>query len=146
MIKILLKKFSKKIKIPVYKTSGSSGMDLMADLKKNIIIKPGKTAIIPTGFSLAIPKNYEIQVRPRSGLAATNGISVLNTPGTIDSDYRGEIKIILINLGKKLFEVKSGDRIAQMVLCPVIKSKIVEVKILPKTIRGKKGFGSTGKK
>ena len=146
MIKILLKKFSKKIKIPVYKTSGSSGMDLMADLKKNIIIKPGKTAIIPTGFSLAIPKNYEIQVRPRSGLAATNGISVLNTPGTIDSDYRGEIKIILINLGKKLFEVKSGDRIAQMVLCPVIKSKIVEVKILRKTIRGKKGFGSTGKK
>ena len=146
MVKILVKKLDKNVKFPAYKTSGSSGMDLLAFIKKKIIIKPGKTSIIKTGISLAIPKNYEIQIRPRSGLAAKKGISVLNTPGTIDSDYRGEIKIILINLSKKLFVVKSGDRIAQMVLCPVAKGRLKEVKILPKTIRGVGGFGSTGKK
>ena len=113
MVKILVKKFDKKIKLPVYKTSGSSGMDLMAYVKNKINIKPGKTAMIPTGIALAIPKNYEIQIRPRSGLAAKKSITVLNTPGTIDSDYRGEIKIILINLGKKTFVVRSGDRIAR---------------------------------
>ena len=145
MVKILVKKIYKNIKLPVYKTSGSSGMDLVAYTKKKIIISPSKTAMVPTGISLAIPKNYEIQIRPRSGLAAKKNISVLNTPGTIDSDYRGEIKIILINLGKKSFVVKSGDRIAQMVLCPIAKGKLEEVKNLPKTIRGKKGFGSTGK-
>ena len=114
-------------------------------LKNKITVSPGKTAIIPTGFAVAIPKNYEIQIRPRSGLAAKKGISVLNTPGTIDSDYRGEVKIILINLSKKSFVVKSGDRIAQMILCPVIKAKLAEVKKLPKTSRNKGGFGSTGK-
>ena len=145
MVKILVKKFDKKIKLPTYETSGSSGMDLLAYIKKKIIINPGKTTIIPTGIALAIPKNYELQIRPRSGLAANKGISVLNTPGTIDSDYRGEIKIILINLSKKSFIVKSGDRIAQMILCPVAKGKLREVKNLPKTIRGKEGFGSTGK-
>ena len=145
MVKILVKKIYKNIKLPVYKTSGSSGMDLVAYTKKKIIINPSKTAMVPTGISLAIPKNYEIQIRPRSGLAAKKNISVLNTPGTIDSDYRGEIKIILINLGKKSFVVKSGDRIAQMVLCPIVKGKFKQVKILPKTIRGKGGFGSTGK-
>lgn len=145
MVKILVKKFDKKIKLPVYKTSGSSGMDLMAYVKNKINIKPGKTATIPTGIAVAIPKNYEIQIRPRSGLAVKKSISVLNTPGTIDSDYRGEIKIILINLGKKLFVVNPDDRIAQMVLCPVAKGKLKEVKILPRTFRGKKGFGSTGK-
>ena len=145
MVKILVKKFDNKIKLPVYKTSGSSGMDLMAYVKNIINIKPGKTATIPTGIAVAIPKNYEIQIRPRSGLAAAKGISVLNTPGTIDSDYRGEIKIILINLSKKLFVVKSGDRIAQMILCPVVKGKLKEVKKLPHTTRGKGGFGSTGK-
>ena len=145
MVKILVKKFDKYIKLPVYKTSGSSGIDLMAHVKNKINIKPGNTAIVPTGLSVAIPKNYEIQIRPRSGLAAKNGISVLNTPGTIDSDYRGEIKIILINLSKKTFVVKSGDRIAQMVLCPVAKGKLMEVKTLPKTVRGKGCFGSTGK-
>jgi len=145
MVKILVKKFNKNIKLPTYKTSGSSGMDLVAYIKNKIIINPGKTAIISTGIAVAIPKNYEIQIRPRSGLAAKKGISVLNTPGTIDSDYRGEVKIILINLSKKLFVVKSGDRIAQMILCPVIKAKLKEVKNLPKTIRGKGGFGSTGK-
>jgi len=145
MVKILVKKFNKNINLPNYKTAGSSGMDLMAYIKKKIIINPGKTELIPTGISVAIPKNYEIQIRPRSGLAVKKGISVLNTPGTIDSDYRGEIKIILINLSKKSFIINSGDRIAQMVLCPVAKAKIKEVKNLPKTIRGKGGFGSTGK-
>ena len=145
MVKILIKKFYKNIKLPIYKTAGSSGMDLVAYIKNKITINPSKTAIIPTGIAVAVPKNYEIQIRPRSGLAAKKSISVLNTPGTIDSDYRGEIKIILINLSKKSFVVKSGDRIAQMILCPVAKGKLKEVKNLPETIRGKKGFGSTGK-
>ena len=145
MVKILVKKFDKNIKLPIYKTYGSSGMDLVAHIKNKITIKPGKTAIIPTGIAVAIPKNYEIQIRPRSGLAVSKGISVLNTPGTIDSDYRGEIKIILINLGKKSFDIKSGDRIAQIIVCPVSKAKFKEVKQLPKTTRGKGGFGSTGK-
>ena len=145
MVKILVKRFNKHIKLPVYKTSGSSGMDLVACTKKKITINPSETAMIPTGIAVAIPRNYEIQIRPRSGLAAKKGISVLNTPGTIDSDYRGEIKIILINLSKKSFVVKSGDRIAQMILCPVAKGKLQEVKNLPKTVRGKEGFGSTGK-
>jgi len=145
MVKILVKKFDKNIKLPAYKTSGSSGMDLVAYVKNKITINPGKTAMIPTGIAVAIPKNYEIQIRPRSGLAAKKGISVLNTPGTIDSDYRGEIRIILVNLGKKSFIIKSGDRIAQMVLCPVAKGKFKEVKDLPDSSRGKGGFGSTGK-
>ena len=145
MVKILVKKFNKNIKLPVYKTFGSSGMDLVAYVKNKMTIKPGKTAIISTGISLAIPNNHEIQIRPRSGLAAKKGISVLNTPGTIDSDYRGEIKVILINLGKKIFVIKSGDRIAQMILCPVSKAKLKEVTKLPKTTRGKGGFGSTGR-
>ena len=145
MVKILVKKFDKNIKLPTYKTSGSSGMDLVAYIKNKIIIDPGKTVMIPTGIAVAIPKNYEIQIRPRSGLAAKKGISVLNTPGTVDSDYRGEIIIILINLSKKSFVVKSGDRVAQMILCPVAKGKLQEVKNLPKTVRGKGGFGSTGK-
>ena len=145
MVKILVKKFDKNIKLPTYKTSGSSGMDLVAYIKNKITIDPGKTAIIPTGIAVAIPKNYEIQIRPRSGLAAKKGISVLNTPGTVDSDYRGEIIIILINLSKKSFVVKSGDRVAQMILCPVAKGKLQVVKNLPKTVRGKGGFGSTGK-
>ena len=145
MVKILVKKFDKNVKLPTYKTSGSSGMDLMAHIKNKKTINPGKTLIIPTGIAVTVPKNYEIQIRPRSGLAAKKSISVLNTPGTVDSDYRGEIKIILINFSKKSFIVKSGDRIAQMILCPVAKGKIKEVKNLPRTVRGKGGFGSTGK-
>ena len=145
MVKILVKKFDKNIKLPTYKTSGSSGMDLVAYIKNKITINPGKTAMVPTGIAVAVPKNYEIQIRPRSGLAAKKSISVLNTPGTIDSDYRGEIKIILINFSKKSFVIKSGDRVAQMVLCPVVKAKLLEVEKLPKTVRGKRGFGSTGK-
>ena len=145
MVKILVKKFDKNIKLPTYKTAGSSGMDLVAYIKNKITINPGKTAMVPTGIAVAVPKNYEIQIRPRSGLAAKKSISVLNTPGTIDSDYRGEIKIILINLSKKSFVIKSGDRVAQMILCPVAKGKLREVKNLPKTVRDKGGFGSTGK-
>ena len=145
MVKILVQKFDKNIKLPAYKTSGSSGMDLVAYIKNKITINSGRTAIISTGIAVAIPKNYEIQIRPRSGLAAKKGISVLNTPGTVDSDYRGEIKIILINLSKKPFVIESGDRVAQMILCPVVKGELEEVKNLPKTVRGKGGFGSTGK-
>ena len=145
MVKILVKKFDKNVKLPTYKTSGSSGMDLMAHIKNKKNINPGKTLIIPTGIAVTVPKNYEIQIRPRSGLAAKKGISILNTPGTVDSDYRGEIKIILINFSKKLFVVKSGDRIAQMILCPIAKGTLKEVIKLPRTIRGKGGFGSTGK-
>ena len=111
MVRILVKKFDKNIKLPTYKTSGSSGMDLVAYTKNKIIINPGKSAMIPTGIAVAIPNNYEIQIRPRSGLAAKKGISVLNTPGTVDSDYRGEIKIILINLSKKTFiDLKACSR------------------------------------
>ena len=120
-------------------------MDLVAENKKKIIIYPSRTAIIPTGIAVVIPKNFEIQIRPRSGLAAKKGITVLNTPGTVDSDYRGEIKIILINLSKKKFVVRSGDRIAQMVVCPIVKARLGVVKNLPRSVRGKKGFGSTGK-
>ena len=145
MVKVLVKKLDQNIKLPFYKTPQSSGMDLMAINQKQITINPGGKEIIPTGLSVAIPKNYEIQIRPRSGLAAKKGISVLNTPGTVDSDYRGEIKIILINLSKESFVVKSGDRVAQMILCPVSRAKLEEVKDLPKTLRGREGFGSTGK-
>ena len=128
MTKILIKRLSKNIPLPKYETEGSSGMDLAANIEKTIEIKPGKFAIIPTGLALSIPNNYEIQIRPRSGLAAKNQISVLNTPGTIDADYRGELKVILINLGEKKFKIENGLRIAQMVLCPVIKATLEEVR------------------
>ena len=145
MVKLLIKRLKKNIILPEYKTDGSSGLDLMADIEQSIKILPGEKEIIPTGISIAIPEHYEIQIRPRSGLAAKNSISVLNTPGTIDSDYRGEIKVILINFGKKTFEIKRNDRIAQMVLCPIVKADLKEVESLPETIRGDDGFGSTGK-
>ena len=144
MTEILIKRLSKEVSLPKYETDGSSGLDLAACIKKNIEIKPGKSEIIPTGLAVAIPKNFEIQIRPRSGLAAKNQISVLNTPGTIDADYRGEIKIILINLGDKIFTVEKGLRVAQMVLCPIIKAKLKEVESLEDTKRGSGGFGSTG--
>ena len=144
MVKILIKKLNKNTNIPEYKTDGSSGMDLMANIEKPIILHPGEKKLISTGITIAIPNEYEIQIRPRSGLAAKNGISVLNTPGTIDADYRGEIKVILINFGKQFFKINNNDRIAQMVLCPIVKAEIEEVKELPKTIRGTGGFGSTG--
>ena len=146
MTKILIKRLSKKISLPKYETAGSSGMDLAANIAGNISIDPGKTAIIPTGLALSVPKGFEVQIRPRSGLAAKKKISVLNTPGTIDSDYRGEIKVILINQGQETFKVEKGLRIAQMVVCPVIQAQIKEVEDLSVTERGKGGFGSTGSK
>ena len=145
MVKILIKKLNSKVKLPSYKTDGSSGMDLMAFIDKPISILPQKSELVPTGLSIAIPDNTEVQIRPRSGLAVKNNISVLNTPGTVDSDYRGELKVILYNHGNKEFIVNNEDRIAQMVLVPIIKAKFEEVENLPETIRGKGGFGSTGK-
>ena len=145
MVKVLIKKLNSKVQLPKYKTDGSSGMDLMAFIENSINIKPQQSALIPTGISIAIPENTEVQIRPRSGLAAKSSISVLNTPGTIDSDYRGEIKIILFNHGKEDFVVNNNDRIAQMILMPVIKAEFEEVEDLPKTLRGSGGFGSTGK-
>jgi dUTP pyrophosphatase len=146
MTKILIKRLSKEVSLPKYKTSGSSGMDLAANINANININPGKTAIIPTGLALSIPKGFEVQIRPRSGLATKQKISVLNTPGTIDSDYRGEIKVILINLGQESFKVEKGLRIAQMVVCPIVQAQLKEVDDLSETERGKGGFGSTGTK
>ena len=145
MIKVLVKKLNPKVELPKYKTEGSSGMDLMALIENPITIKPQNSALIPTGLSIAIPEDTEVQIRPRSGLAAKSSISVLNTPGTIDSDYRGEIKIILFNHGKEEFTVNNNDRIAQMILMPVLKAEFKEVEELPKTVRGSGGFGSTGK-
>ena len=146
MTKILIKKLSKEVSLPKYETDGSSGMDLAANIKSTIKIEPGKIEIIPTGLALSIPKGFEVQIRPRSGLAAKNKITVLNTPGTIDADYRGEIKVILINLGQEAFRVEKGLRIAQMVICPILRAEIEEVADLGQTERGKGGFGSTGTK
>ena len=145
MVKVLIKKLNPAVKLPEYKTSGASGMDLKAFTKKTINVKSKTSSLVPTGLSIAFQEDYEIQIRPRSGLAAKNNITVLNTPGTIDSDYRGEIKVIIYNHGNDDFIINNGDRIAQMVLCPVIKMELEEVNELPKTIRGEGGFGSTGK-
>ncbi len=145
MVKVLIKKLDPSVKLPEYKTTGASGMDLIAFIREPIELKPQMSCIVPTGLAVAFPENYEIQVRPRSGLAAKNNISVLNTPGTIDSDYRGEIKVIIHNHGNRNFIINNGDRIAQMILCPVVKMKLEEAIDLPKTIRGQSGFGSTGK-
>ena len=145
MVRVLIKKLDPKVAIPSYKTKGASGMDLMAFVREKIIIKPQTSAIIPTGLSVAFSEDYEIQIRPRSGLAAKNNISVLNTPGTIDSDYRGELKIIIFNHSKHDFVVNNNDRIAQMILTPIAKMELEEANELPKTLRGEGGFGSTGK-
>ena len=146
MVKILIKKINKKVITPKYKTDGSSGVDLSAFLGKKVVIKPNSSELIPTGLQVAIPEELEIQIRPRSGLAAKESIGVLNSPGTIDSDYRGELKIILFNHGKEDFIINNGDRIAQMVLVPIVKMEFEEVDSLPNTVRGQGGFGSTGKK
>ena len=146
MTKILIKRLSKEVPLPKYETNGSSGMDLAANINASIDINPGRTAIIPTGLALSIPKGFEVQIRPRSGLAAKQKISVLNTPGTIDADYRGEIKVILINLGQEPFKIEKGFRIAQMVVCPTVQAQLKEVDDLSETERGKGGFGSTGTK
>ena len=145
MVKVLVKKLNSKVKLPEYKTNGSSGMDLVAFIDRPIKIAPNTLELVPTGLSIAIPEDLEIQIRPRSGLAVKSSIGILNTPGTIDSDYRGELKIILFNHGNKDFIINNNDRVAQMVLTPVIKMELEEVDQLPKTIRGSGGFGSTGK-
>ena len=145
MVKVLVKRLNSKIKLPEYKTSGSSGMDLMACLDSPTKIAPNSVELIPTGLSIAIPEGLEIQIRPRSGLAAKSNIGILNTPGTIDSDYRGELKIILFNHGNEDFIVNNNDRVAQMVLVPILKMELEEVDQLPESIRGSGGFGSTGK-
>ena len=145
MVKVLIKKLDPAAEIPTYKTTGASGMDLMAFIKQPIKLAPKSSCLVPTGLSVAFSKEYEIQIRPRSGLAAKNSISVLNTPGTIDSDYRGEIKIILFNHGSSEFIINNKDRVAQMILMPVNKMDLEEVENLPDTLRGKGGFGSTGR-
>jgi deoxyuridine 5''-triphosphate nucleotidohydrolase (dut) len=145
MAKVLIKKLVSSVELPTYKTDGASGMDLMAFIKEPITLKPNSSCLVPTGISVAFSNDFEIQIRPRSGLAAKNNISVLNTPGTIDSDYRGEIKVILFNHGNSDFLINNKDRIAQMILTPVIKMDLEETENLPETIRGEGGFGSTGK-
>ena len=143
--KAFIKKLYSEVNIPKYKTPGSSGLDIKAFINKDLIIKPLKTALVPTGISVAVEENMEIQIRPRSGLAVNNKITVLNTPGTIDSDYRGEIKVILINFDDTDFVIKNGDRIAQMIVCPIVKIDFELTDELPNTLRGMEGFGSTGK-
>ena len=145
MVKVLVKKLDPAVQIPSYKTIGASGIDLMAFIKEPIKLPAKKSCLVPTGISIAMSDDYEIQIRPRSGLAAKKNISILNTPGTIDSDYRGEIKIILFNHGNKEFIINNKDRVAQMILMPIHKMDLEEVKDLPDTLRGKGGFGSTGK-
>ena len=145
MSKVFIKKLDPLVELPTYKTDGASGMDLMAFIKEPITLKTKSSCLVPTGLSVAFSSDFEIQIRPRSGLAAKNSISVLNTPGTIDSDYRGELKVILFNHGNTEFLINNKDRIAQMILTPVIKIDLEETDNLPKTVRGESGFGSTGK-
>ena len=130
--------------LPAYETAQSAGMDLAAAIDAPITLSPGERSMVPTGLAIALPAGYEAQVRPRSGLAAKNGVTVLNTPGTVDADYRGEVKVILINLGDTAFEIERGMRIAQMVIAPVTQAAFAEVDELPETARGTGGFGSTG--
>jgi dUTP pyrophosphatase len=147
-IKLKIKRISDEfsnIPLPHYATEGSSGMDIRAALKEPEVLNPGDIKLVPTNLSVEIPLGYEIQMRPRSGLAAKHGIGLLNSPGTIDSDYRGEIKVILFNFGKETFEIKSGERIAQMVIAKVYKAEIEESSNLEETQRGDGGFGHTGK-
>ena len=145
MAKVLIKRLNSNVVLPAYKTNGASGMDLMAFIEEPIKIAPNSSYLVPTGLSVAFSEDYEVQNRPRSGLAAKNNITVLNTPGTIDSDYRGEIKIILFNHGKDNFLINNKDRVAQMILTPVVKIEFEETDNLPDTLRGDGGFGSTGK-
>ncbi|WP_321488299.1 dUTP diphosphatase [uncultured Hyphomonas sp.] len=135
------------LQLPAYETAGSAGMDVRAAVPEGgpMVLAPGERAMVPTGLSVAIPQGYEIQVRPRSGLAAKHGLTCLNTPGTIDSDYRGEIKVILVNLGQEAFTIQRGERIAQLVLAPVTRLAWQSVESLDETERGAGGFGSTGR-
>jgi dUTP pyrophosphatase len=149
VIKIKIKRLSEEfsdVELPHYTTAGSAGMDIRAAIKEDVILEPGKVELIPTNLSVEIPVGYEIQVRPRSGLAAKHSIGILNSPGTIDSDYRGEVKIIIMNFGKEDFKISRGDRIAQLIVSKVYTAKIEEVKDLNSSSRGQGGFGHTGNK
>jgi len=145
-MKIYIKRLKKNhpVSLPQYMTEGSSGMDLFACLEKEVTLEPGERRLIPTGISVAIPERYEGQIRPRSGLAIQKGISIANGPGTVDADYRGEVGVVLINLGKEPFTVRDGDRIAQMVISQVFRVTLEEVEELPPTRRQGGGFGHTG--
>jgi dUTP pyrophosphatase len=145
-VKIYIRRIKKSYptSLPQYMTEGSSGMDLFASLEEEVIINPGERKLIPTGISIAIPEGFEGQIRPRSGLAIQKGIGMVNAPGTIDSDYRGEVGVLLINFGNTPFHIRNGERIAQMVISPVFRSILVEVEDLPPTRRQGGGFGSTG--
>ncbi|MEM9635657.1 MAG: dUTP diphosphatase [Pseudomonadota bacterium] len=131
--------------LPAYQSALAAGLDLLAAVESSITLAPGERTLVPTGLAMALPAGFEAQVRPRSGLAAKHGVTVLNTPGTIDADYRGEVKVILINLGTEPFEITRGERIAQMVVAPVLQADIREVETLSETERGSGGFGSTGR-
>ena len=130
--------------LPEYESVAASGMDLPAAIESDLIIKPGERQLVPTGLAIALPEGYEAQIRPRSGLALKNGVTILNTPGTIDSDYRGEVKVILVNFSNCNFIIQRGMRIAQMVIAPVLQVSLMDVDVLPETTRGEDGFGSTG--
>ncbi|MDD3853058.1 MAG: dUTP diphosphatase [Syntrophomonadaceae bacterium] len=145
-MKVLLKRIhSNDLPLPQYMTSGAAGVDLYAAVNEETILKPGQRMLIPTGIAISLPQGYEAQIRPRSGLAINHGITLLNAPGTIDADYRGEIKVIVINLGDKEYILKKGERIAQMVFSQVETAQLVEVQDLDNTDRGEGGFGHTGK-
>lgn len=145
---ITFKKLShaKDLPLPSYESEYAAGMDIRAALGEPVTLKPGQRELIPTGLQMALPKGYEAQIRPRSGLAYRNGVTMLNTPGTIDADYRGEVKVLAVNLGEETFVIEHGDRIAQMVIAPVTQCTVKEAEILPDTERGEGGFGSTGVK
>lgn len=147
-IKILFKKLEhgRDVELPSYESEEAAGMDIRAAVTQDITLQPGERVLVPTGFKMALPAGYEAQIRPRSGLAYKNGVTMLNTPGTIDSDYRGEVKVLAINHGDKAFVISNGDRIAQMVIAPVYQAQTEEVDVLPETNRGDGGFGSTGVK
>lgn len=144
MISVKIKRISKNVLLPAYQTEHSSGVDLQADILEPVTLRSGERQLIPTGISVAIPAGFEAQIRPRSGLAIKKGLSLVNTPGTIDADYRGEIKVIAINLGKEPILIEKGERIAQMVFVPVVQARFEEVETLDETTRGAGGFGSTG--
>ncbi len=145
-LKVYFKKFphADGLELPAYATSDSAGLDLRAALAEPLVLEPGKRALVPTGLQMALPRGYEAQIRPRSGLAYRHGITMLNTPGTIDADYRGEVKVLAVNLGEEPFEIRHGDRIAQMVIAPVTRADVQLVSELPDSQRGDGGFGSTG--
>ncbi|WP_069130903.1 dUTP diphosphatase [Rhodohalobacter halophilus] len=147
-IKVYFKKLEhgKDLPLPKYESDEAAGMDIRAALDEPLVLKPGERTLIPTGLKMALPFGYEAQIRPRSGLAYKHGITMLNTPGTIDSDYRGEVKVLAINHGTETFTVQHGDRVAQMVIAPVYQPRVVETADLPESNRGTGGFGSTGVK